>query len=132
LVLFLSDSFSFAFFGIWFYRIIYSKQIHKKNAANLQRQDKISDTFRQYHELLNEIENQEFTSEILKRNEIIKSEEKKHPQFFKEFSKILDTFDQRNNDVIITRQWFILFEVYNACKVEKWISNYKHTITEMV
>ncbi len=51
--------------------------------------------------MLNEIESENFTSKNLIENQkIIQSENKKASTIFKEFSKILDAFDQRNNILI--------------------------------
>jgi len=71
-----------------------------------------------------------FTSKILKdKQQVIASEDKKAGVIFKEFSRILDTFDQRNNIVIsVIGNGLFLSEIYNAFKVEKWISRYQHTI----
>jgi DNA mismatch repair ATPase MutS len=132
LIGFLSFSFiSFSYLIIWFFvGLFISSKFGKKTLQIYTEIDKISDTFRQYHKLLNEIENEEFTSEILKNKKgIIKSEEKKASSIVKEFSKILNTFDQRNNDVIaIIGNGLFLFEIYNACTVEKWIFKYQYSV----
>ena len=102
-----------------------------KRTSNLYSEtDKVRETFKQYHVLLNEIEGEEFLSKILQEKQvIIKSETKKASKIFKEFSKILDGFDQRNNILIaFFGNGLFLSEIYNAYKVEKWISNYKHTV----
>lgn len=102
-----------------------------KKTQNLYSEtDIFRETFKQYHQLLDEIENEEFTSKLLKeKQEIIKSEEKKASIIFREFSKILDAFDQRNNIIIaVLGNGLFLSEINNACKVEKWVNNYKHTV----
>ena len=102
-----------------------------KKANNLYAEtNNLRATFGQYHHLLNEIENADFTSEILKeKQEIINSETKKAAVIFKEFSRILDTFDQRNNIIIaIFGNGLFLTELYNVGNIEKWISKYKHTV----
>jgi len=124
---------SFSYLIIWFFvGLFITSKFGKKTLQIYTEIDKISDTFRQYHKLLNEIENEEFTSEILKNKKgIIKSEEKKASSIVKEFSKILNTFDQRNNDVIaILGNGLFLFEIYNACTVEKWIFKYQHSVKD--
>jgi DNA mismatch repair ATPase MutS len=134
LIGFLSFGFiSFSYLIIWFFvGLLISSKFGKKTLQIYTEIDKISDTFRQYHKLLNEIENEEFTSEVLKEKKgIIKSEEKKASSIVKEFSKILNTFDQRNNDVIaILGNGLFLFEIYNACIVEKWIFRYQHSVKD--
>jgi hypothetical protein len=121
---------SISYLIIWFFIGVFIVGRFLKRTNNLYSEtDKVRETFKQYHQLLNEIENEEFTSEILKqKQQVIKSENKKAALIFKEFSKILDAFDQRNNLIIaVFGNGFFLAEIHNAYKVEKWISNYKHT-----
>ncbi|SDS44483.1 MutS domain V [Polaribacter sp. KT25b] len=116
---------------IWFFiGLSVTGSFIKKTSHLYSETDKVRETFKQYHQLLDEIENEEFTSKILKeKQEIIKSEEKKASTIFKEFSKTLDGFDQRNNIVIsVLGNGLFLSEIFNACKVEKWILKYKHTV----
>jgi DNA mismatch repair ATPase MutS len=90
----------------------------------------LGDTFKQYHLLLNEIEKENFKSKHLKNHQkIIQSEDKKASLIFKEFSKIVDAFDNRNNIIIaVFGNAFFLWDILNACKTEKWISKYKQTV----
>ncbi|MDP5107226.1 MAG: DNA mismatch repair protein MutS [Polaribacter sp.] len=121
----------FAILIMWFFAGLFITGSFIKKTSHLYSEtDKVSDTFKQYHQLLNEIENEEFSSKILKeKQEIIESESKKASVIFKEFSKILDGFDQRNNVIIaVLGNGLFLSEIFNACKVEKWILNYKHTV----
>ncbi len=102
-----------------------------KKTNNLYSEtDKVRETFKQYHQLLKEIEKEEFTSKIIKdKQEVVNSEDKKASVIFKEYSKILVAFDQRNNIIIsVLGNGLFLSEIYNACKVEKWIIGYKHTV----
>ena len=122
---------SFSYLIIWFFMGLFLTGRFLKKTNNLYSEtDKVRETFKQYHQLLNEIENEDFSSKILKeKQEIINSEDKKASAIFKEFSKILDAFDQRNNIIIsVLGNGFFLSEIYNACKVEKWIIGYKHTV----
>ena len=122
---------SFSYLIIWFFIGVFIVGGFLKRTNNLYSEtDKVRETFKQYHQLLNEIEKEEFSSEILKeKQQIIKSENKKAGAIFREFSKILDAFDQRNNLIIaVFGNGLFLAEIHNACKVEKWISNYKHTL----
>ncbi|TXD46323.1 MutS-related protein [Polaribacter sp. IC073] len=121
----------FSYLIIWFFFGLFITGRFLKKTNNLYAEtDKVRETFKQYHVLLDEIENESFTSEILtKKQEIIKSENKKASLIFKEFSKVLDGFDQRNNLVIaVFGNAFLLWDIKSACKVEKWISSYKHTV----
>ena len=122
---------SFTYITIWFFMGLFITDRFLKKTQNLYTEaDSVRKTFRQYHPLLNEIENTVFTSKILKeKQQIIASEDKKAATIFKEFSRILDTFDQRNNIIIaVVGNGLFLSEIYNACKVEKWISKYQHTV----
>ncbi|MGK0449349.1 MAG: hypothetical protein ACJA2M_003155, partial [Polaribacter sp.] len=122
---------SFSYLIIWFFMGLFITGRFLKKTNNLYSEtDKVRVTFKQYHQLLNEIENEEFISKILKeKQEIINSEDKKASVIFKEFSKILDAFDQRNNIIIsVLGNGLFLSEIYNACKVEEWIISYKHTV----
>ncbi len=121
----------FSIILIWFFVGLFVTGRFLKKTSNLYSDtDKVRETFKQYHVLLNEIENEKFSSEILKeKQEIISSETKKASLIFKEFSRILDAFDQRNNILIaVVGNGLFLIDIFNACKVEKWISNYKHTV----
>ena len=86
---------SFTFITVWFFiGLFITGRFLKKTSKLYTETDKVRETFKQYHQLLNEIENEDFTSKILKeQQEIIQSEEKKASVIFKEFSRMLDTFD---------------------------------------
>ncbi|MFD2530030.1 MutS-related protein [Polaribacter marinaquae] len=121
----------FSYLIFWFFIGLFITGRFLKKTSNLYSEtDKVRETFKQYHVLLNEIENEKFDSEILvEKQTIINSESKKASKIFKEFARILDTFDQRNNILIaVLGNGLFLTEIYNACKVEKWISNYKHVV----
>lgn len=122
---------SFSYLTAWFFIGLFITARFLKKTNNLYSEtDKARETFKQYHQLLNEIENESFTAKNLaKKQAIIQSENKKASTIFKEFSKILDAFDNRNNIVIaVLGNGFFLWDILNACKVEKWISKYKHTV----
>ncbi|MEX1384005.1 DNA mismatch repair protein MutS, partial [Lutibacter sp.] len=106
----------------------YVKKINEfaRNTGNAK------DTFKQYHKLLNEIENTNFTSEILKNKQLeIQSEVKKASTIFKEYSKLLDALDQRNNDIIaILGNGFFLRDLNQVYKIEKWIATYKDKVEQ--
>lgn len=123
--------FPFSMLVIWFFigLFIIAKFI-KKTSKLYSKIDEIGVVFKQYYQLLQQIENQNFTSKTLnEKQRIIKSEQKKASEIFKEFSKILDAFDNRKNQIIaFVGNGLFLTEINNACKVEKWISIYKHTV----
>ncbi|WP_158839273.1 MutS-related protein [Polaribacter sp. L3A8] len=122
---------SFTYLILWFFTGLFITAAFVKKTSNLYTDtDKVRETFKQYHVLLNEIENEKFTSKVLvEKQAIINSESKKASTIFKEFSKILDGFDQRNNILIsVAGNGLFLSEIFNACRVEKWITTYKHTV----
>ena len=122
---------SFSYLIIWFFLGLFISAAFVKKTSNLYADtDKVRETFKQYHVLLNEIEGEEFLATILKEKQaIIKSEDKKASIIFKEFSKVLDAFDQRNNLVVaFFGNGFFLLDIRNAINVEKWITKYKHTV----
>jgi len=91
---------------------------------------KAKDTFKQYHKLLNEIENCNFSSEILiEKQRSIQTESQKASVVFAKFSKILDALDQRNNLVIaVLGNAFLLRDLQQANKIEKWIKMYANKV----
>ena len=92
-----------------------------------QNAGKAKNTFKQYHTLLKEIENLSLESENLNRAQLnIKTEKKKASIIFKEFSKILDAFDQRNNMLFgILGNGLLLWDLHQSKKIEAWIEKYK-------
>jgi hypothetical protein len=106
----------------------YIKKINElaRNTGNAK------DTFKQYHKLLNEIENTTFISEILKTKQLeIQTEVKKASVIFKEYSKLLDALDQRNNVIIaVLGNGFFLRDLHLVYKIEKWIVTYKDKVEQ--
>ncbi|WP_299015683.1 DNA mismatch repair protein MutS [uncultured Polaribacter sp.] len=121
----------FNYLLVWFFLGLFIAVSFLKKTGKLYTEtDSVRETFKQYHVLLNEIENEDFSSQILsKKQQVINSETKKASKIFKEFAKILDAFDQRNNIIIaLLGNGLFLIEIGNAYRVEKWITNYKHTV----
>lgn len=92
-----------------------------------QNSDKAKSTFKQYHKLLNEIETLRPASKhLIQAQSKIKSEQKKASEIFKEFSKILDAFDQRNNMIFgILGNGLLLWDLHQSKKIEQWIEKYR-------
>lgn len=123
----------FSILLVWFFIGLAITGLFLKRTQKLYSDtDEIRKTFKQYHVLLNEIESEEFTAKRLKeKQKVINSENKKASAIFKEFSKILDAFDQRNNILIsVVGNGLFLSEIRNAVNVEKWIISYKHTVKD--
>ncbi len=124
---------SFTMLTIWFFLGLgLTGRFIKKTQNIYTNAGKAKDTFKQYHQFLQQIETVAFTSEILQeKQKVIQSESIKASEIFMRFSKILDAFDQRNNlFVVLIGNAFFLWDLRNAVKVEKWIESYKHTVQQ--
>ena len=118
---------------IWFFIGLIITSFFFKNVQKLATEtSKVKETFNQYHQLLELIENEDFSDPTLKdKQEKIKLKLKKASTIFKEFSKKLDAFDQRNNILIaVVGNGLFLWDTRNAAKIEKWILTYKNTVEE--
>lgn len=118
---------------IWFFIGLIISGFYLKNIQKLANEvTQAKETFNQYHQLLAQIENENFDNSTLKKQqEKIKLSTKKASTIFKEFSKKLDAFDQRNNIVIaIIGNGLFLWDIRNASSIEKWITTYKNTVEE--
>lgn len=94
--------------------------------------DKVKGTFRQYALLLDLIENETFSSELLKeKQQQIQSEHKKASLIFKELSKGLDALDNRNNIIsAIFANGLFLSDIKNSFRVEKWVNQYADKVED--
>ncbi|TYP99812.1 MutS-like protein [Tenacibaculum adriaticum] len=110
---------------------ITGKYLKKINDLS-QNTDKVKDTFRQYAQLLNQIENETFTSELLKeKQKKIQTENKKASLIFTELSKALDALDNRNNLIsAIFGNGLFLVDIKNSYQVEQWIKNYHDKVED--
>lgn len=113
--------------GLWFFiglAIIY--RYFKKINVLYQNANHARSTFSQYHKLLQKIEQEKYTSEILKeKQKDIHTENKNASEIFKEFSKVLDAFDQRNNMLFgVLGNGFLLWDLRQCYKIETWIVSY--------
>ncbi|TXG36831.1 MutS-related protein [Seonamhaeicola maritimus] len=110
---------------------ITGRYVKKTNVLSLYT-DKVKDTFRQYSQLLKHIEEEEFTSVLLKqKQDKIKSEAKKASAIFNELSRGLDALDNRNNLIgAIFGNGFFLTDIKNAFRIEAWIKKYAHKVED--
>ena len=116
---------------LWFFVGLGISGAYQKKVGKIyEGASKAKDTFKQYHKLLNEIETATFTSKILKeKQQEIQTETKKASSIFAKFSKILDSFDQRNNLIIaVLGNAFLLRDLQQVYNVEKWLYNYKDKV----
>ncbi|RKE98708.1 MutS-related protein [Ichthyenterobacterium magnum] len=122
-----------SFFGYWLLLglIITGKYLKKINALS-SNTEKVKDTFRQYALLLQQIERESFTSELLiNKQSKIQSENKKASYIFAEFSKHLDALDNRNNLIsAIFGNGYLLYDIKNTYKIEQWIKQYAHKVED--
>ncbi len=113
--------------GYWllFGLAITGKYLKKINNV-AQNTEKAKDTFRQYALLLKQIEQKEFSSQLLKeQQQKIESEALKASQIFSKFSKALDALDNRNNFIsAIFGNGYLLWDIRQTYHVEQWINTY--------
>lgn len=102
----------------------------KKINVLASNSDKVKETFRQYALLLNKIENESFSSEmLLAKQQQIQSHQEKASAIFSQFSKHLDALDNRNNMIgAIFGNGLFLTDLKNSYKIEKWIHQYHQTV----
>ncbi|WP_233861652.1 MutS-related protein [Tenacibaculum piscium] len=123
----------FSILLIWFLIGISITAFYIKNIQELAGQtSNAKETFNQYYQLLAHIENEDFSNETLqKKQQQIQQENQKASKIFKDFSKILDAFDQRNNVIIgILGNGLFLMDIRNTIKIEQWIIRYKNTVEQ--
>ena len=94
--------------------------------------DKVRDTFRQYATLLDLIENETFSSELLQQKQKqIQSGDKKASDIFKAFSKSLDALDNRNNLIgAIFGNGYFLTDIKHSYQIEQWIEQYANKVSD--
>ena len=121
------------FFGYWIFAGLGITGIYLKKINDLAlNADKTKDTFRQYASLLLQIENETFTSKLLKeKQQKIRSENKKASEIFSEFSKHLDALDNRNNLIgALFGNGYLLLDIKNSYNVEQWVLKYAHKVED--
>ena len=93
---------------------------------------KIKDTFKQFATLLEAIENEYFTSDLLKEQQaLITNDKEKASVLFKRFSKYLDALDNRNNLIgAIFGNGYFLTDLRNAYRIEQWIAKNRDTVDQ--
>lgn len=116
---------------IWFFIGLGVSGIYLKKINTLYHNaTKAKDTFKQYYQLLLQIENEKLNSEVLKnKQEEIKTDNLTASTIFNTFSKALDSLDQRNNILFgILGNAFALWDIKQSYKIEQWIKNYHHQV----
>ncbi|MDG3582675.1 DNA mismatch repair protein MutS [Galbibacter sp. CMA-7] len=102
----------------------------KKVNQLAQNTSKAQDTFQQYHQLIAKIESETFSSTLLKeKQQIVLGQHKSTSLLIKKFSKALDALEQRANILIsIPANAFLLMDLYNIHRIEKWIHQHKNKV----
>ena len=92
--------------------------------------DEVKDNFKQYASLLDQIEQQTFSSRLLvERQQRITQEGKKASLIFKDFSKLIEAFDNRKNILsAVISNGFMLWDIKYTYKIEQWIEQYEGTV----
>ena len=114
-----------SFLGFWLLLgLLFTGKYVKKTNILSSKSDKVKNTFKQYALLLDQIENEQFTSQLLQiKQQQIQSEHKKASVIFSQFSKSLDALDNRNNLIAaIFGNGFLLSDIKNSYRVEQWIA----------
>ena len=115
----------------WFFIGLTITFYYFKKINNLyQGADKAKSNFKQYHKLLDLVENKVFTSgDLILKQQDIRLDNQKASLIFKKFSKLLDALDQRNNMLFgILGNGFLLWDLQQSYKIEKWINNYANKV----
>ncbi|WP_418512475.1 MutS-related protein [Corallibacter sp.] len=123
----------FSFIGYWLLIGLGITGIYLKKINQLaSKTDKVKDTFRQYASLLNSIESEGFTTDLLlEKQKEIQSYKEKASHIFSKFSKHLDALDNRNNLIsAIFGNGLFLTDIKNSYNVEQWIVAYKQTVAK--
>ncbi|MGE5943897.1 MAG: MutS-related protein, partial [Flavobacteriales bacterium] len=109
-----------------------SSMYMKKINALSSNTDKVKDTFRQYALLLDLIENESFSSELLQqKQQRIQQEGKKASLIFTELSKSLDALDNRNNLIsAIFGNGLFLSYIKNSYRIEQWINQHADKVAD--
>lgn len=92
--------------------------------------DAVQDSFRQYELLIALIEKSNFKSDLLKQQQsVLVNPNSSTSGTIKKFAKALDALEQRNNLLVsVPGNGFLLLDIYNTYRVEKWIINHKDSV----
>ncbi|WP_242117285.1 MutS-related protein [Aestuariivivens sediminicola] len=94
--------------------------------------DKVRNTFKQYALLLDYIESETFSSELLiQKQQQIQSESLEASKIFKVLSRSLNALDNRNNLIgAIFGNGYFLNDIRNSYKIEQWIVQYADKVED--
>lgn len=108
---------------------ITGKYLSRVNALS-QNTSQAQSSFQQYQKLILLLENMKYQSQLLQNEkEYILEEGIKVSQILKQFSGMLNAFDQRNNMIFgALANGFLLWDLRYAYSIEKWISVHGNSI----
>ncbi|EDP98334.1 DNA mismatch repair protein MutS [Kordia algicida OT-1] len=94
--------------------------------------NKAKDTFQQYGQLLQRIEEEEFSSKLLQeKQQNIHSDIQKASTLVREFSKRIDALDNRNNILVgIFLNGFLLWDISKSYHIETWIEKHSTKVAQ--
>jgi ABC-type lipoprotein export system ATPase subunit len=94
--------------------------------------NKAKDTFQQYGQLLQRIEEETFSSTLLKeKQQNIHSDVQKASTLVKGFSKRIDALDNRNNILVgIFLNGFLLWDIAKSYQIEIWIDKHSQKVAQ--
>ena len=111
---------------IWFFIGLGVSGRYFKTVTELSHNANLAkDTFKQYFQLLQQLENTKFkASTLVEKQKLITTEKQKASKIFKAFSKILNALDQRNNLLFgVVANAFSLWDLKHSYRIEQWIAN---------
>lgn len=117
---------------VWFFAGLGISAIYFGRVNKLyQSAGKMTETFSQYAKLLQKIEQMEFEAGwLVAQKNKIKTNEKKASQILTQLSKELNSLDQRNNILFaLVGNGFLLWDLRYAFRIEKWMKNYRKTVS---
>ncbi len=125
LILLFLGTITFNMFLLWFFigLTITGTQIKKINAL-YHKANKVKDTFEQYYRLVDQIETIDFEATLLQeKQQLVCSETEKASLTLKQFARILNAFDQRNNMMFgVLANGLILWDILQSYRIEQWIA----------
>lgn len=133
LILGFTEVIPISYSGYWLLMGLAITSFYLKSINNVaQNTEKAKATFRQYALLLERIETEEFSSDLLKaQQQKIASDGLKASQIFSKFSKALDALDNRNNLIsAIFGNGFLLWDIRQTYYIEQWIATYGHKVED--
>ncbi|WP_435136491.1 MutS-related protein [Formosa sp. A9] len=119
--------------GLWLLVGLLFTGVYLKTINVLSSQtEKLKNTFKQYAGLLEQIEQEKFTSSLLiEQQKQIAHDTEKASQIFKELSGLLDRLDNRNNLIsAIFGNGLFLLDIKHAYAIEQWIKKHGSKTTD--